>query len=403
MTGGGSGLTGAQSRLPAFGVLAVLIVLIACVPFSLEDFDWVPVIALGAWLMTTAVVGALVLSARPGNPVGPLMLGAAFAVTVTALFFPSYATYAFESGHPELPLRGLVAWLTLWTTIPSFSLFIHLLLRFPTGALPSPWWRWASRLTTAAVVCTAFGYALRSGPIDAVRTLSNPLGAVAPAWVSRIGIVVGDILLPLTGLLAVASLFVRYKRAQVAERQQMKWFIFAVSLFPVLFLVSQLVQFADDSEEEYLGFLLIVAALLFVPVSMGIGILKHRLYDIDVVLNRALVYAVLTGILGVTYLGIVVLLQGVLGPITKESDLAVAGSTIAVAALFRPLRARVQGFIDQRFYRRRYDAAATLSRFSARLRDEIELRALSSELIDVVGETMQPAHASLWLRTRRQA
>jgi len=179
----------------------------------------------------------------------------------------------------------------------------------------------------------------------------------------------------------------------------MKWFIFAVSLFPVIFLISQFVQALDDSEEEYLGFLVIAAGLLFVPVSMGIGILKHRLYDVDVVLNRALVYGALTGILGVAYLGIVVLLQRLLDPLTRESDLAIAGSTLAVAALFRPLRVRVQTFIDRRFYRRKYDAAGTLGRFSSRLRDEIELDALSEDLISVVGETVQPSHASLWLRS----
>lgn len=388
-------------RRAVAGVIAVLLTLLIAVPFSLENYNWVPILLLGLWLTTTAIVGGLVMAARPGHPVGSLMLGAALAIAVTGLLVPAYAVYAFEQRDGNMPLAETAAWLTLWMTIPAFTLFIHLLLRFPSGELPSPRWRWASRLAIWCAASTAIGYALREGPIDGVPQLANPLGSVAPAWVSRAGIAVGDTLLPLAGLLAVISLFIRFRRAGRQERQQMKWFIFAVSMFPVLFFFSQLVQALDDSEEEYLGFFVIVAGLLFVPVSMGIGILKHRLYDIDLVVNRALVYTALTGILAATYLGVVVLLQGLLQPITRESDLAVAGSTIAVAALFRPLRGSVQTFIDRRFYRRKYDAAETLTRFSTRLRDEIELDALSKDLIGVVSETVQPVHASLWLRTER--
>jgi hypothetical protein len=182
------------------------------------------------------------------------------------------------------------------------------------------------------------------------------------------------------------------------ERQQMKWFVTAVSIFPILFVVSQFVDQVGDSEDDYLGFIVIVVALLLIPVSMGVGILKHRLYDIDVVVNRVLVYGALTGILGAAYLGIVVVLQRFADSFTRDSDLAIAGSTLVVAALFRPLRVRVQAFIDRRFYRRKYDAAETLGEFSSRLRDQVDLDSLTQELVDVVGSTMQPAHASVWLR-----
>lgn len=387
----------ASRRRALAGIAAVLATLLAAVPFSLENFDWVPVLVLGLWLMTTAVVGGLIVAAKPGNVVGSLMMWGAFGVALSGLLLPSYAEYAFDQGQ-GLPLAEAVAWMTLWTTIPSFILFIHVLLRFPTGRLPSSRWRWASRAAVACALLTSLGYALRKGPIDVVPHVSNPLGTIAPAWISEFGIAVGNTLLPVVAFLAVASLFVRYRRAAIQERQQMKWFIFAVSLFPVIFLISQFVQVLDDSEEEYLGFLVIAAGLLFVPVSMGIGILKHRLYDVDVVLNRALVYGALTGILGLAYLVIVVLLQQLLEPL-RESDLAIAASTLAVAGLFRPLRVRVQAFIDRRFYRRKYDAVETLDRFTTHLRDEIELGALSEDLITVVGETMQPTHASLWLRT----
>lgn len=384
-------------RRGLIGIAAVLTTLLAAVPFSLDNFDWVPVLVLGLWLMTTAVVGGLIVAAKPGNLVGSLMMWSALAVSLSGLLLPSYAQYSFEQGR-GLPVAEFAAWATLWTTIPSFILLIHVLLRFPTGRLPSSRWRWASRAAVACAVLTSLGYALRKGPIDGVPQVSNPLGTVAPEWVSAFGIAVGNTLLPVVALLSVASLFVRYRRAAVQERQQMKWFIFAVSLFPVIFLISQLVQILDDSEEEYLGFLVIAAGLLFIPVSMGIGILKHRLYDVDVVLNRALVYGVLTSILGVAYLGIVVFLQRLVDPLTRESDLAIAASTLVVAGLFRPLRVRVQAFIDRRFYRSKYDAVETLDRFTTRLRDEIELGALSEDLIAVVGDAMQPTHASLWLR-----
>lgn len=379
------------------GVGAVIAILAASAPMSLENFDWVPVLLLGLWLLTTAIVGALIVTARPGHPVGSLMVWAGVAVAFTVLFVDAYATYAFYSGR-DLPLETLAAWATLWTTIPAFTLFIHLLLRFPSGELPSRGWRWASRLVIACAAFTSVGYAFRRGPIDSIPELKNPAGSMLPPWLSDAGITVGDTLLPLVATLAVVSLFIRYRRAHARERQQMKWFILSVSLFPVLFLLSQLVQFADDTEEEYLGFFMIVLALLFVPVSMGIGILKHRLYDVDVVLNRALVYGSLTGILALSYLSIVVLLQRLLGPLTRDSDIAVAASTLAVAALFGPARRRVQSFIDRRFYRRKYDAQRTLEQFSARLRDEVDLRAVADQLVDVVGETMQPSRMSMWLR-----
>ena len=387
-----------RSWSKALGCVALLLVVLLTAGVLAIGDEWVPIAVLGAWLVTTALVGTLVIRGKPGNPVGPLMVWAALGIAAW-LLFTSYANLAFKGDRPDLALAEWVAWLTLWTSIPPFALFIHLVLRFPSGGLPSPRWRWVSRVTTIAILSNVLGYALREGPIDTVKTVANPLGHLAPDWVSRLGIMAGDTLLPLVGVLGVASLVVRYRSASAMERQQMKWFILTVSMFPVLFLVSQLTKSIDDSQDQYLGFVLIVFALMLVPVSMGVGILKHRLYDVDLVVNRALVYAVLSGILALTYLGAVVLLQGLLGPVTKQSDLAVAGSTLAVAALFRPLRGWVQAFIDKRFYRRRYDAAETLGRFSSRLRDEIELRSLSHELLSVVGDTMQPAHASLWLRT----
>lgn len=393
-----AGSVGRSSGVKATAaVAAILAIVTATAVLSLESFEWVPVVVVGIWLTTTAVVGALIVANRPENAVGSLMVAAPIVIAL-GLLFEAYASYVYELGHTHLPFGLPAAWLTLWLTIPGFGLFIHLLLRFPSGRLPSPRWTWISRVATTAVAVTALAYALRPGPIDNVKGLSNPLGELGPAWLSEAGLAVGDTLLPLSGFAAVASLFLRYRRARTTERQQMKWFVLAIAVFPVLFALSQIQWVADDSGDDYLGFFLVMSALLLVPVSMGVGILKHRLYDIDVVVNRALVYAGLTAILAGAYLGVVMLLQGVLRSFTPESDLAVAGSTLVVAALFRPARARVQSFIDRRFYRRKYDAAETLGAFSARLRDQVDLESLRSELVGAVAATMQPEHASLWLR-----
>lgn len=378
-------------------LIVLLLVLVATLVLSLGSSEWVPVLVVGIWLTTTATVGALIAANRPGNAVGTLMVAGPVVIAL-GLFSEAYASYIYELGHPDLPLGPAAAWLTLWLTIPGFALFIHLLLRFPTGHLPSPRWIWASRLTSASLTATVIGFALRPGSVDNVPGVANPLGSVAPSWISQAGLAVGDTLLPIAGLAAVVSLFLRFRKAGTTERQQMKWFVLSVAVFPVLFALSQVSWIDDDGGEDYLGFFLVMTALLFVPVSMGIAILKHRLYDIDVVVNRALVYVALTAVLATAYLGVVVLLQGLLKPITPESDFAVAGSTLVVAALFRPIKERVQGFIDRRFYRRKYDAAETLGAFAGRLRDQVDLEALRNELIGAVSTTMQPAHASLWLR-----
>jgi hypothetical protein len=198
--------------------------------------------------------------------------------------------------------------------------------------------------------------------------------------------------------IGVTSLFVRFRGSLGVERQQLKWLALGGSVllacFGSIFLIEALVADLGDVSVT----LIIALAILCLPVSIGIAVRKTRLYDVDVVINRALVYGALTGILGSAYLGTVVVVQSALQPFTRDSDVAVAASTLAMAALFRPLRSRVQSFIDRRFYRSRYDASETLRAFSSRIRDQVDLDALGRELVTVVGTTMQPAHASLWLR-----
>lgn len=352
-------------------------------------------VAVTLWLLAMGGIGALVATRRPENPTGWLMLAISLVLTLHGLA-AAYAGHALIEGH-SLPGAEVAAWMTLWLLVPGFALFIPLLLLFPSGRLPSRRWKWPLRLAGLAMGTAVVGLALKPGPIDYVPRLDNPIGVEgALSTVLSDG---SETVLTTLALVAVASLIVRFRRARGIEREQIKWFVYAVAMIPVLGLLSIPVDAIDGEGASYGAFAVNMTAALLIPLSLGVAILRNRLYDIDVIVNRTLVYGALTALLAGAYLGLVVFLQRVLKPITAESDLAIAGSTLAVAALFRPLRSRVQEFIDRRFYRRKYDAAETLDEFTARLRDEVELQSLSEELVDVVGRTMQPAHASLWLRS----
>jgi hypothetical protein len=201
-------------------------------------------------------------------------------------------------------------------------------------------------------------------------------------------------------LISAASLFVRRLRARGVERQQLKWFTYAVAITVSGFILTYTISEAVGSVWlRWAGNVITVVGVLGIPISMGIAILRYRLYEIDLLINRTLVYGSLTAMLVGVYVGGIVVLRGLLRTLTgQESQLAIVASTLAVAALFNPLRHRMQAFIDRRFYRSKYDARQTLEAFSAKLRDETDLDALSDDLVGVVRETMQPAHVSLWLR-----
>jgi hypothetical protein len=209
---------------------------------------------------------------------------------------------------------------------------------------------------------------------------------------------VGFFFVLVSWLFAVAAMITRMDQARGAERQQLKWFVYTVALLVVGFLAA-LLGFGQHSVAWNIG----IAAFNFLPIAAGIAILRYRLYDIDVVINRTLVYGVLTAALALVYVGSIVLLQGLFRALTGEtSQLAVVASTLAIAALFVPLRQRVQAFIDRRFYRRKYDVAKTLQAFNTRLRNDVDLDSVADDLVEVVKETMQPAHVSLWLRPRER-
>jgi hypothetical protein len=297
-----------------------------------------------------------------------------------------------------LPFGHAAAWLTLWLTIPGFYTFVFVCLLFPTGRLLSNRWKIVVYAALGSLVLMSVTFAIKPGPVNTVPSVNNPLGIDAASTMTAFIEGSGSIVVTAPAILALASLVVRLWRAQAEERQQMKWFVYAVALFPVLFLSAQVVSTIFPTEEDWPSFLMVMVGLLLIPVSIGMSILRYRLYDIDRVVNRTLVYGALTAILVAGYAAGVLVMQSVL-PLPEDSEVAVAASTLAMAALFRPLRARIQALVDRRFYRARYDAAHAIDRFGARLRNETDLDSLASHLIGVVGDTVQPSHASLWIRT----
>jgi hypothetical protein len=316
------------------------------------------------------------------------------------MFSGEYATVALFSSDAQLPGGTFAAWLSILMQTSVVAAALFLILLFPTGSLLSPRWRavaWTAGLAASASLASL---ALQPGPLRDFGPSRNPFGMEgADAILDRVE-AAGGVVLLLCFFAAIASLIVRFYRSRGEERLQLKWFVYAAVLgFMAILFGSVLVPASID---DMFGTLVWTVAPLGLPVSAGIAILRYRLYDIDLLINRTLVYGSLTVTLALVYLGSVVLLQEAVRALTGgESQLAVVASTLAIAALFSPLRRRIQAFIDRRFYRRKYDAARTLEAFSARLRDETDLDRLGDDLVGVVRETVQPEHASLWLRSTK--
>jgi hypothetical protein len=343
---------------------------------------------------TFATLGALISSRRPGNVMGWIFLATGVLGGVQ-MFFGQYANVALAPQGPALPWGAFAAWLAMLAQNSFPYLIIFLVLLFPDGRLPSRRWRplaWAMGLFLALTLVVG---ALRPGPFPEFPSAGNPFGVgwaqpsdfvVAAAGLGGLACVVASLL----------SLVVRFYYSRGEKRLQLKWFTYAAvvgistplllsSLAPALFQV--------------LGQLAWLLGFLSLPVSAGVAILKYRLYDIDIIINRTLVYGPLTAMLAAVYIGGVLVLEYAFRALTGSgSQLSIVASTLLIVALFNPMRRRVQNLIDHLFYRRKYDAARTLEEFSAKLRDETDMDALSSELISVVRETVQPEHASLWLR-----
>jgi hypothetical protein len=342
------------------------------------------------------IVGALIASRHPKNPVGWICLA-------VGLFWMLIAVGEQYEAEGTVTIDALTQ--AIW--VPPIGLLgIYLILLFPDGKLPSRRWRPLAWLSGVVMVLASLGITFAPGPLEGHPGVRNPLGLEVAPWVATAGIVI-LLLLPLCMLASALSLVLRYRQSRGQEREQIKWIAFAASVVGLLYLIAMVgsffvpVAWGAAGTPLWLGLLQQAALVSFtaVPIAVGFAVLKYRLYEIDLLINRTLVYSALTATLVGVYVGSIVVLQGLLRALTgQESQLAIVASTLAVAALFNPLRRRIQGFIDRRFYRSKYDARKTLETFSAKLREETDLEALSNDLTSVVHETMQPAHISLWLR-----
>jgi hypothetical protein len=366
-----------------------LVVATRSVPRPAWERSWQLVVATMAWYLSFSVVGTIIAARRPANPVGWLLLGIGLTLGMND-FMHYYGTYTLIYRPGTLPLGLAVGWMANWNWAIIFPLLPFVFLLFPDGRLPSRHWRplaWAAGLCGGLILlCTPF----RAGSLEYYPAIRNPVGIplLAEPFFANLALAYFALL-----LLATASLLVRFRHARRDQRQQLKWVAFAAVVLGVMLLVGP--RWLPDPIRVVLE---ILATLAF-NGAIAIAILKYRLYEIDRIINRTLVYGLLTALLVTVYGGLVLILGQLFGGIGAEPpSWAVAGATLAVAALFQPARRRIQAVVDRRFNRRKYDAAKTVEAFSTRLRDELDLDTLSDELLVVVDRTMQPTRASLWLR-----
>jgi len=352
------------ARLPWVLLAVSTALVIVSVPLSLGQEPLSDTLLYGLIATTVATTGALVASRQPDNPIGWILCAQGVEKSQLEAWGEGFS-------YHHLPTAAVGAWVSNWTWLIDGAAYAVVFALFPTGVLLSRRWRLLPWLLGAAVLIAIVG-----------QEMSTSLFAI------------GMILLLLGTAGSVGSLIVRFRRSSGTERLQLKQLVLAAGLILPAMAVS--VPFYEGSliVQYMLGL-----AFLALPVAVGVAILRYRLYDIDVVINRTLVYGALTALLAGTYLGSVLLLQLALDTVTQGSGLAVAGSTLGTAALVRPARARIQYAVDRRFFRAKYDASRTLARYTVHLRDQVDLVDIGSDLLAVVRTTVQPAHASLWLRT----
>jgi len=371
-------------------VVAAWVVLLMVHGPSIADHGGVGLSHQGALIaLTFPAVGALIASYRHDNAIGWIFI----AIGVSAAGWALNELYG-ATGQADPGWNGYIQ---SWVWVPAwFGMITFLPLLFPDGRLPSPRWRpiaWLSGLGLALTVVSAMVHPYPDVDNSAYRNILVYLPGTS-GWID-LTLITGFALSFLSTIAAVVALVKRFRWSWGEQRQQIKWFAYAGVATLVLGVGRSVL--ATNWVLQAVG----IVSIPLIPVATGVAIFKHRLYDIDRIINRTLVYGSLTVVLTLVYIGGVVGVGGLVREVTsgsRSNNLVVAASTLAVAALFRPARDRVQGFIDRRFYRSRYDAALTLADFSARLRDQIDLETLTSELLVVVGQTMRPAHASLWLR-----
>ena len=360
----------------------------------------------GTPVLIFPLVGALIASRRPRNAIGWILL----ADGLLWMFLGMTDYYAVDgvarSGSVPFPVG--VAGINNFMWVPAVGLLgTYVFLLFPEGMLPFGRWRPLAWLSGLVIVLLCIGVGLAPGPLQNLGGIRNPFGLEGYLWVETATYIVLP-LLPICMLASVFSLVIRYRRSSGEERQQIKWIAFAASFVGLLYLFAMVFTFVFPSWAwlqpgsplwlDLLGYAALISFTL-VPIAVGFAVLRYRLYEIDIIINRTLVYGSLTISLALVYVGLVISLQYVFRALTGgDSQLVIVASTLMIAALFNPLRRLLQSFIGRRFYRKKYDARKTLEEFSARLRDETDLEQLNADLLSTVRETMQPEHVSLWLR-----
>jgi len=349
--------------------------------------DWIGI----AIFFTSGVVGALVASRLPANPIGWIFIGLVVALGISSAA-DGYAGLSVDHGHEG----GLVPWAAWYEDkvfVAFFATLLYSLLLFPNGRLLTRRWLVVLWTGTAGLLLCAVAVLFGPGTLSDYPQFENPAEIHIPVvdWLFLPGFAL--FCAALIG--AVVSVVLRFRRAEGIERQQLKVLVASGGAATATFVIS---GFIGSWTDEDLGIAITLLGVLAIPVGIGVAMLRYRLYDIDRVISRTLVYGALTVILGGAYAALVLAGQAVFSSFAGGSNLAIAASTLVVAALFLPLRSRLQRFVDRRFYRRRYDAQRTLETFGARLRQEVELAALAADLRGVVHETVQPVHVSLWLR-----
>jgi hypothetical protein len=334
-----------------------------------------------------STVGAIVTSRHPDNRVGWLFCATGLLSGVQ-VFVTEYATVALLALPGILPAGLAAAWIGSWIWVPLISLITtFLLLLFPTGQLPSPRWRPVAWLSIAWIALGSLQFALMPGRMWNFSFATNPVAIEGAADGLRLMGDIATLFAVISGILSASALIARFRRSRGDERQQLKWFAYSGALL-ILGLPSI----------NSVAVPLAIATQAGIPIAAGIAILKYRLYNIDIIIRRTLIYGALTAALVLSYFGTVVLLEGLFRGLMGQGNApAITVSTLTIAALFNPLRRGIQNAVDRRFYRRKYDAVRVLSNFGASLRDEVDRDRLAAALLQVVEETMQPAHMSLWL------
>ncbi|GAC1701865.1 MAG: hypothetical protein NVS9B6_17310 [Candidatus Limnocylindrales bacterium] len=347
-------------------------------------------------LLSCAGVGALIASRRPRNPIGWLFVAFALFLSLN-LAADGYAVFGGVIAPGSLPGPSFVKWAVNLTSVGGFAVLALLLAVFPNGHLPSRRWRVVVYASAAAWATGALESAIQPGPMGGLP-LNNPFGVEAAAPLRDVLSGAAQILIALSMFGGMAAAIVRLRRSTGVERQQLKWFGYAASIA----VVGLFAAILSPEEMNDAVWSVALPSVGLIPIAAAFAIFRYRLYDIDVLIRRTLIYAAVSAVLVAAYVGVIALSQAILAPFTSGSSVAVAVSTLAVVALFQPVRARIRSGVDRRFYRSKYDAERTLDAFASRLRDDVDLYSLERELLAVVSETLQPVQASMWLREARR-